>query len=90
MNILELSEQEIELFNKQYGKLEVKYYKKCHARYIILDGKVLYHCGASLKDAGKQIFSIDIIDEPDVLKLLKDMVLSIKWWYYHKTEKRIE
>lgn len=77
-NCAELSEQEIELFNKQYGKLEVKYYKKCHARYIIIDGKILYHCGASLKDAGKQIFSIDIIDEPDVLKLLKETVSNIK------------
>ena len=69
-----LSEQEIGLFAKQYGKIEIKYNKKCHARYIIIDGKVLYHSGASLKDAGKQLFSIDIIDEPDVLKFIKSKV----------------
>ena len=73
-----LTETDIEIFNKQYGKLEVKYYKKCHARYIILDNKILYHCGASLKDAGKQMFSIDQIDEPDVLKLLKETVAKIQ------------
>ena len=73
-----LTETDIENFNKQYGKLEVKYYKKCHARYIILDNKILYHCGASLKDAGKQMFSIDLIDEPEVLKLLKETVAQIK------------
>jgi len=73
-----ISGQEIKLFTSQYGKLEVKYYKKCHDRYIILDEKVLYHCGASLKDAGKQLFSIDQIEEPDVLKLLNDTVKYIK------------
>lgn len=72
-----LTAQEIGLFTQQYGKLEVKHYKKCHDRYIILDGKTLYHCGASIKDAGKQLFSIDIIDEPDVLKLLKDTVKNL-------------
>lgn len=74
----QLTAQEIALFSKQYGKLVVKYYKKCHDRYIILDGQSLYHCGASLKDAGKQLFSIDLIDEPDVLKLLKDTVKNLK------------
>ncbi len=62
---------------KQYGQLKVKYYNKIHDRYIILDDKTLYHCGASIKDVGKQVFSIDKIDEPDVLDFLKEAINTI-------------
>ena len=58
----------IEMFNKQYENLHVKYTNKVHDRYIIIDNKNLYHLGASIKDLGKKIFSIsespnELIDE---------------------------
>ena len=53
-----LLNKDIEMFNKQYGNLHVKYTDKVHDRYIIIDNKKLYHLGASIKDLGKNIFSI--------------------------------
>ena len=53
-----LLNKDIEMFNKQYGNLNVKYTDKVHDRYIIIDNKKLYHLGASIKDLGKKVFSI--------------------------------
>jgi arsenate reductase-like glutaredoxin family protein len=63
-----LLNKDIEMFNKQYGNLIIKYTDKVHDRYIIIDQKKLYHLGASIKDLGKKIFSIsespnELIDE---------------------------
>ena len=63
-----LLNKDIEMFNKQYGNLIIKYTNKVHDRYIIIDNKKLYHLGASIKDLGKKIFSIsespnELIDE---------------------------
>ena len=63
-----LLNKDIEMFNKQYGNLNIKYTNKGHDRYIIIDNKKLYHLGASIKDLGKKIFSIsespnELIDE---------------------------
>jgi arsenate reductase-like glutaredoxin family protein len=63
-----LLNKDIEMFNKQYGNLIIKYTNKVHDRYIIIDQKKLYHLGASIKDLGKKIFSIsespnELIDE---------------------------
>lgn len=35
---------------------------KFHDRFIIIDSKDLYHCGASLKDLGKKCFGINKIE----------------------------
>ena len=63
-----LLNKDIEMFNKQYGNLIIKYTDKVHDRYIIIDNQKLYHLGASIKDLGKKIFSIsespnELIDE---------------------------
>ena len=63
-----LLNKDIEMFNKQYGNLIIKYTNRVHDRYIIIDNKKLYHLGASIKDLGKKIFSIsespnELIDE---------------------------
>ena len=45
-------------FNAQYPQLEVKHTNIFHDRFLILDGKTVYHIGASLKDAGKKCFAV--------------------------------
>ena len=35
---------------------------KFHDRFIIIDNKELYHCGASIKDLGKKCFGINKIE----------------------------
>ena len=53
-----LTAQDVATFNAQYPKLEVKYTNIFHDRFLILDGKTVYHIGASLKDAGKKCFAV--------------------------------
>lgn len=40
--------------NAQYPKIEVKLFKQSHDRFLIIDGSIVYHIGASLKDLGKK------------------------------------
>ena len=56
-----LNPKDVNKFNIQYSKLEVKYTEKFHDRFLIIDKKYLYHIGASLKDLGKKCFGITLI-----------------------------
>ena len=47
---------------------------KFHDRFIILDNKELYHCGASLKDLGKKCFAISKIEDKDYLNRFSEML----------------
>ena len=62
-----------ELFNNQYGKLDVRYTTKVHDRYIIVDKCRLYHLGHSIKDLGKKIFSINELDNHLIKTLLNNL-----------------
>ena len=50
-------ELDIKKHNQQYSKIEIKPLSKSHDRFIIIDEKVVYHFGASLKDLGKKWFA---------------------------------
>ena len=65
---------EADKFNRQYGSLILRQLTTCHDRFLIIDGKVLYHIGASLKDLGKRWFAFSRIDTlaPAVLQRLKE------------------
>lgn len=56
-----LNNKDVNKFNIQYPKLEVKYTEIFHDRFLILDRKSIYHIGASLKDLGKKCFGITLI-----------------------------
>ena len=58
-----LTAQDVAAFNAQYPKLEVKHTNIFHDRFLILDGKTVYHIGASLKDAGKKCFGITLMKD---------------------------
>jgi ORF6N domain len=45
---------DLEKHNAQYPKIELRVKKHFHDRFLIIDGKELYHLGASLKDLGKR------------------------------------
>ena len=49
-------------FNKQNPTLTVKATAAFHDRFLILDGRELYHFGASLKDLGRQYCAISKMD----------------------------
>lgn len=75
---LSITEKELKSFNCQYGNLTVKITNEFHDRFIILDRDELYHCGASVKDAGRKTFGISKIDDDNYLKSLLERVSSIK------------
>ena len=58
-----LTAQDVAAFNAQYQTLEVKHTNIFHDRFLILDGKTVYHIGASLKDAGKKCFGITLMKD---------------------------
>lgn len=67
-----LTKKDISTFNAQYPKLDVKYMKTFHDRFLILDDTVGYHVGASLKDVGKKCFGItQIQDEQTIQSILQ-------------------
>jgi hypothetical protein len=65
-------ERAIELYNKQYGNLEVKVSENYHDRFLILDDKTFYHIGASIKDAGKKIFMFSRIEDAEIMDIIRN------------------
>ncbi len=52
---------DLKRFNAQYPKIEIKRFSKAHDRFLIIDQKIVYHIGASLKDLGKKWFAFSKI-----------------------------
>lgn len=72
-----LSKIDIEKYNKQYNNLIVKYNNTFHDRYIILDKAIVYHCGASINYIGYKTFSINKLQDKEVIDLLINKILRI-------------
>ncbi len=72
-----LKQVDIDKYQKQYNNLKVIYNNDFHDRYIILDQKEIYHCGASLNYAGSKTFSINKLEDEIVKKSLIKYILEI-------------
>ena len=57
----------INKYNSQYHNVTIKINNSFHDRFIIIDNKVLYHCGVSFKDLGKKCFAINKIEGKEIL-----------------------
>lgn len=68
-----LTAQDIQKFNSQYPTLTVAHTTKMHDRFLIIDQKILYHIGASLKDLGKKCFAFEVLDASLISVILKNM-----------------
>ena len=64
---------DIKKFNKEYPTLKVAKTNKYHDRFIIIDNKELYHCGASIKDLGKKCFGINKIEDISIINKLYEI-----------------
>ena len=62
-----LKEIDIKKYNEQYNNLKVYFDESFHDRYILIDKKILYHCGTSLNHIGKKTFSINKISDNDLV-----------------------
>ena len=67
---------DIEKHNDQYPPIQIRTYKESHDRFLLLDGKEVYHIGSSLKDLGKKMFAFSKMNEPAgfFLKLLEKIL----------------
>ncbi len=55
---------DLERYNAQYPPIAVKACRGVHDRFLILDGRTVYHIGASLKDLGKALFAFSRLEIP--------------------------
>lgn len=74
-----LTSSEIADFNNQYPSLKIKPNPDCHDRFIIIDYKAqkeaVFHCGASSKDAGNKICTINKIENTSLVYQFVDAYL---------------
>lgn len=63
-----IDQKSLKKYQKQYQNIEIVNNDKFHDRFIIIDKKILYHCGASFKDLGDKCFGINLIEDREYLK----------------------
>lgn len=61
----------------QYSNLQIIHSDNYHDRYIMLDRKILYHCGASLNYAGTKTFSVNKIEDNIIIDSLLERIVEI-------------
>ena len=64
-----LSANDIDKFNEQHGGLAVRRSKNFHDRFLVIDDKILYVFGASLKDLGSKCFAFTKLDAAEIPNL---------------------
>ena len=65
-----LEENDIKQFKKQYGQLDIIHNNDFHDRYLIIDNSICYSLGASLNYMGKRVFSVNLIEDMDIINLI--------------------
>lgn len=68
---------DIQKANDQYGNYEAKNFTHSHDRFLIVDGKEVYHLGASLKDLGKKWFAFSKLEAKSVdgiMNAIKELI----------------
>ena len=68
-------------FQNEYPSLQIKPNPDCHDRLIVLDygeeTELVYHCGASSKDAGKKLCAINQVTETAIMHPVIDRLLLL-------------
>ena len=64
---------DIQKANTQYGHFEAKAFALSHDRFLIIDGKEVYHLGASLKDLGKKWFAFSKMEARSVGGIMNEI-----------------
>lgn len=67
--------EDYEKYKKQYTNITIRIDNFFHDRFIIIDNKILYHCGSSFKDLGKKCFAITLIEDREILQNLLNKLL---------------
>lgn len=64
---------DVQKANAQYGNFELKTFNQSHDRFLIIDGKEVYHLGASLKDLGKKWFAFSKLEAKTVEGIINEI-----------------
>ena len=64
---------DVERHNLQYEPVEVRVTPGFHDRFLLLDGKQLYHFGASFKDLGRKLFCFTLIESEAVITTVRSL-----------------
>jgi len=67
--------QDLKKHNAQYPPIAVHAFPHSHDRFLILDGELVYHIGASLKDLGKKWFAFSRMDKEALAMMEKVEVI---------------
>lgn len=70
-NISKQLQLDIKKADEQYGNFAAKTFTQSHDRFLIIDGKEVYHLGASLKDLGRKWFAFSKMDKNSVENIVK-------------------
>ena len=77
-----LTNSEVIDFDKENPTLRIKNNNECHDRYIIIDyrtkDETAYHCGASSKDAGNKVCTINVFEDANLIHPVVDKLLNNK------------
>ena len=63
---------DINRHNSQYPPIEVSIYRQSHDRFLIVDDKI-YHIGASVKDLGRKLCAVMLMESTNVDEVLKKL-----------------
>ena len=64
---------DVQKANEQYGNFDAKPFTQSHDRFLIIDGKEVYHLGASLKDLGKKWFAFSKMETQSVEGIMNEI-----------------
>ncbi len=69
-----ITKSDIEKFNAQYQTLTLDYTETFHDRFLIIDKKIAYSIGSSVKDAGKKCFAVTQINDEWMVKMILEKI----------------
>lgn len=69
-HLSKLKKEEIDKFESQYGKINIKQLDDNHDRFLIIDNEECYQLGASLNYAGKKMFDIIKNENKEIIDFL--------------------
>ncbi|MCI8466770.1 MAG: hypothetical protein HFI08_01035 [Bacilli bacterium] len=66
----------IKKYKSEYSNIEFKNMNIFHDRFIIIDRKKLYSCGASFKDLGKKCFAVNEMETEELINNLVNKIFK--------------
>ncbi len=74
---LNLQALDLAKYQEQYDNLTIIYDNSFHDRFLIIDDKIIYHCGTSLNHAGNKTFALNKLSDPNILPPLLNTIKNI-------------